>query len=41
VLLYDATGKLRYELEGDDLDNEISPADIEDAIESLLAVDAP
>jgi len=41
VLLYDATGKLRYQLEGDDFDNEISPADIEDAIESLLAVDAP
>ena len=41
VLLYDATGKLRYQLEGDDFDNEISPADIEGAIESLLAVDAP
>jgi thiol-disulfide isomerase/thioredoxin len=41
VLLYDATGKLRYQLEGDDFDNEISAADIEDAIESLLAVDAP
>ena len=37
VLLYDATGELRYQLEGDDFDNEISPADIEDAIESLLA----
>lgn len=41
VLLYNATGELRYQLEGDDFDNEISPADIEDAIESLLAVDAP
>ena len=41
VLLYDATGKLRYQLEGDDFENEISPADIEGAIESLLAVDAP
>jgi thiol-disulfide isomerase/thioredoxin len=41
VLLYDATGKLRYQLEGDDFENEINAADIEDAIESLLAVDTP
>jgi thiol-disulfide isomerase/thioredoxin len=40
VLLYDGKGKLRYQLEGDNLDNEISPADVEDAIESLLAVDS-
>jgi len=36
VLVYDAEGQLRFRLEGDDPDNEIAPADLEDAIESLL-----
>jgi thiol-disulfide isomerase/thioredoxin len=36
VLVYDRTGELRYKLEGDRWSNAISPADVEDAIESLL-----
>ena len=36
VLVYNRTGELRYRLEGDRWSNEISAADVEDAIESLL-----
>jgi thiol-disulfide isomerase/thioredoxin len=36
VLVYDRTGELRYRLEGDRWTNEISLADVEDAVESLL-----
>lgn len=37
VLVYDAAGQLRHKLSGDELNNEVSPADVEDAIESLIA----
>ena len=37
VMVYDRTGKLRYKLEGDRWSNEISPADVEDAIEAVLS----
>lgn len=36
VLVYDPAGELRYRLTGDQWSNEISMADVEDAIESLL-----
>jgi thiol-disulfide isomerase/thioredoxin len=36
VLVYDRAGELRYRLEGDRWTNEISLADVEDAVESLL-----
>lgn len=36
VLLYDQAGELRYRLQGDRWSNAISPADVEDAIDSLL-----
>ncbi len=36
VLVYDAAGQLRHKLSGDELNNEVSPADVEDAIESLI-----
>jgi thiol-disulfide isomerase/thioredoxin len=36
VLVYDRTGELRYRLQGDRWSNAISPADVEDAIDSLL-----
>jgi thiol-disulfide isomerase/thioredoxin len=36
VLVYDRTGELRYRFEGDRSSNEISVADVEDAVESLL-----
>ena len=41
ILVYDAEGQLRYKLSGDELDNEVTPADIEDAIESLIEVSRP
>ena len=36
VLVYDSAGRLRHMLSVDDLNSELSPADIEDAIESLI-----
>ena len=36
VLVYDAARQLRHKLSGDELNNEVSPADVEDAIESLI-----
>ena len=36
VLVYDAAGQLRHKLSGDELNDEVSPADVEDAIESLI-----
>ena len=36
VLVYAADGQLRYRLVGDEPDNEISPADVRDAIDSLV-----
>jgi hypothetical protein len=36
VLVYDRAGELRYKLEADRWTDEFSPADVEDAIESLL-----
>ena len=41
ILVYDGEGQLRYKLSGDELDNEVTPADIEDAIESLIEVSRP
>jgi thiol-disulfide isomerase/thioredoxin len=35
VLVFDAEGVRRYHLEGDEFDNEISPGDVEAAVESL------
>ncbi len=37
VLVYDPEGELRYRIAGDRYSNEISLADVEDAIDSLLA----
>ena len=41
ILVYDGEGQLRYKLSGDELDNKVTPADIEDAIESLIEVSRP
>ena len=38
VLVYDAAGQLRHKLSGDELNSEVSPADVEDAIESLIGL---
>ncbi len=36
VMVYDAEGRLRHRLQGDDDEIEVSPADLRDAIESLM-----
>ena len=41
VLVYDAASQLRHKLSGDELNDEVSPADVEDAIESLIGPLAP
>ena len=41
ILVYDAAGQLRHTLSVDDLNSEVSPADVEDAIESLIGLPGP
>ena len=36
IMVYDAEGRLRHRFQGDDDEIEVSPADVRDAIESLL-----
>ena len=36
VMIYDAEGRLRYRLQGDDDEIELTPADVQDAVESLM-----
>ena len=36
VMIYDAEGRLRYRLQGDDDEIELTPADVQDAVESLI-----
>jgi thiol-disulfide isomerase/thioredoxin len=36
ILVYDTAGQLRHKLSADELSNGVSPADVEDAIESLI-----
>ena len=37
IMVYDAEGRLRHRFQGDDDEIQVSPADLRDAIESLLA----